>query len=101
MWLAETSQQLIRQTTWLKVTPHCSLKTQEGAIRAILDACQTTEEENAAAAKGVLRDELFGKNCNDCTRICCVWVSGLEVSSPWHNLSIICSIVFYLLRTTQ
>jgi hypothetical protein len=24
MWLAETSQQPISQTTWLKVTPHCN-----------------------------------------------------------------------------
>jgi hypothetical protein len=24
LWLAETSQQLISQTTWLKVTPHCN-----------------------------------------------------------------------------
>ena len=24
MWLAETSQQPINQTTWLKVTPHCN-----------------------------------------------------------------------------
>jgi hypothetical protein len=24
LWLAETSQQPIRQTTWLKVTPHCN-----------------------------------------------------------------------------
>jgi len=23
LWLAETSQQPISQTTWLKVTPHC------------------------------------------------------------------------------
>jgi hypothetical protein len=24
LWLAETSQQPISQTTWLKVTPHCN-----------------------------------------------------------------------------
>jgi hypothetical protein len=24
LWLAETSQQLISQATWLKVTPHCN-----------------------------------------------------------------------------
>jgi hypothetical protein len=24
LWLAETSQQLISQTTWLKVSPHCN-----------------------------------------------------------------------------
>jgi len=24
LWLAETSQQPINQTTWLKVTPHCN-----------------------------------------------------------------------------
>jgi hypothetical protein len=24
LWLAKTSQQLISQTTWLKVTPHCN-----------------------------------------------------------------------------
>jgi hypothetical protein len=24
LWLAETSQQPISQTTWLKITPHCN-----------------------------------------------------------------------------
>jgi hypothetical protein len=37
LWLAETSQQPISQTTWLKVTPHCNHCNRVTIIQTKLD----------------------------------------------------------------
>ena len=40
LWLADTSQQPISQTTWLKVTPHCNHCNHHGQYRQISSRSQ-------------------------------------------------------------
>ena len=54
LWLAETSQQPISQTTWLKVTPHCHHCRERMfcVLHAPRDGCRSTQHSTWSIKRG-------------------------------------------------
>jgi hypothetical protein len=48
LWLAETSQQPISQTTWLKVTPHCNHCNHFPFLSELMDLFVADQDQSAA-----------------------------------------------------